>query len=257
MKISQSHFKLTIFVGIAVVIVSLTSARIIPLYDGVAFPDEQYRYVSSAQKNTAQAPTTAGGPFSLPLNTKNNLLINSAEQGPQVTIDMSPTLLHIPASASQFELLAEPLAPATQPKDGSIAGNVYKVSARSSAGIVSMDIPSPSSNMALIDLRLPQGFEQNPVMEYMPDHGTWRKINTTRYGNDIYESSLVGFGYYALVKPRGSQTAPPQAISKTQKSHTHTIVLVSAVLLVGLVVVPIVQIRRHSDAGKKSPKHTP
>jgi len=253
MKISQSHFKLTIFAGVAVVIVSLTSVRIIPLYDGVAFPDEQYRYVSSAQKNTAQAPTTAGGPFSLPLNTKNKLLINSAEQGPQVTIDISPTLLHIPTSASQFELLAEPLAPTTQPKDGSIAGNVYKVSARSSAGIVSMDIPSPSSNMALIDLRLPQGFEQNPVMEYMPDHGTWRKINTARYGTDIYESSMEGLGYYALVKP-ASNSASHSAAPTKQKSHSNTVLLIIAVMFVFLIVIPIILIRRHADANHKPAK---
>jgi hypothetical protein len=129
----------------------------------------------------------------------------------------------------------------TKTANGVIAGNAYRLSAVSNGGTVSF---KPNATYGFIDLRLPQGELGNATMVYRASPSSrWQKINTVRTGSDIYQSSIKGFGDYAMV--------PGSASSGNKTSSPAFIFTILASILVILVI--ILAILRSRD--KKSKMH--
>lgn len=184
-----------------VVLVACLQHAQVPLYDGVSLPDEPYRYVSPAPhgKGTKKAPTgdTESGQ-TLSGFTTDGIYLNSDEQGPQIYVSFSQHSFAVSQNATNVTIKLEPQSgDGLKTAVGTIAGNIYAISASSDIGPATY-APN-SASPSYIDMRLPQGYAVGSTMLYRSVvTAPWQKITTERVGNDIYESKVVGLGDYAL-----------------------------------------------------------
>lgn len=173
-----------------------------PLYDGLGFPDEPYRYVVAppgAQRT--QAPSVGEDDGIVFKGVGPQILLPvSDENGPQVQAGIPTSQLSVPAGTTQLVARATPLAlQGAAPSDGTAWGNVYRLTVTSDRGpVAATGRPTRDSVMTL---RAPSTEQPPPVMEYRPAGGAeWRDLHTIRVGNDVYQSPLPGLGDYVLVR---------------------------------------------------------
>ena len=215
----------------------LASPHAVPVYDGIGQPDEPYRYVSApAGAATTAAPTSGAGqtPLSAGRST-NGLSVQTAEQGPQFSLFLPPGALA--AAGSAVRVTVDPKAPTDQPRPATVDGNVYVVTLADPAGPVTL-----TDKAAIATLYLRSTTQRTPgpdVYHRDPGAASWKKLQTSRGGFDVYVASFVGPGEYALA------FAP-----KAAKSGGSSVLL--PVLLLGafvLLVVVVVTVRLRSAGG--------
>ena len=171
----------------------------VPIYDGLSNPDEPYRYVQApAGAKPTTPPTKAVGTVAVNRGTSGAAYVNSHENGPQVSIYVPAGALGVPSGAASVSVTATPLAPSPPlPRDGTIWGNVYRVSA--TAGSQAVRIVGSGAQTPTIQMRAPSGQQPGPVFEHRTSSG-WQRMTTLRVGNDIYQSQAPAFGDWALVR---------------------------------------------------------
>jgi hypothetical protein len=202
--------------AVVVTAVAALSDHVVPLYDGIGFPDEPYRYVSPPQgapKTTAA--TGAQHTFTARNGTNPDYSsFASAEQGPQVSVYIQNGVLNSERYVANFTVRADPRKPDVRTQKGSVAGNVYHLSADTDTGKpVSYD--TELQPRGYIDLRLPQGYSFGGTIFYRQSpQAKWQALTTRRVGNDIYEAPLVGLGDYGLVHTayKAPRSGPPIAV---------------------------------------------
>lgn len=217
-------------VAVLIAVGALLSPNAVPLYDGVGFPDEPYRFVPTRSSGT---PAATSATVSLRVSDRVNsggLLANSAELGPQVSVYAPPKAFQVPAeSAAPIRLTAQPV-PLTPPAPpGEIDSNVYSVAFSSPAGEVTLrsDAQRPG-----ITLRAVSSREPFPVMYYRASPTEkWRELVTRRVGRDNFNSVVPGPGEYALARAGGGTA------EKSGSSSTGLLVVVGAVVLLMVAVV--------------------
>ncbi|HWZ65778.1 MAG TPA: hypothetical protein VNX65_03195 [Patescibacteria group bacterium] len=232
--------KLLTLSGLAVLLVSFTQTPVVPLYDGVGFPDEPYRYViPPPDLPPTDKPTDASGSSTVQAGLNSQLLFpSSGEQGPQVFLYVPQHALSTQASAQSITLYARPHAPTIQPSNAKIAGNVYNLGAKNdSGGLVVTNGPTP---FGTISLRSPQNAPTKPTIFYLASPNTWRPLETRQIGTDVYQADIIGLGDYALATIGDNKPAP--------KSQAYAFVLPT--IIVGLITVGVViiVIRRSNRA---------
>lgn len=171
----------------------------VPLYDGIGFPDEPYRFVGGSP-----APTVAQVrlPVAGGVNT-GGLFANSAELGPQVSLFAPPRAFAVTGTAP-VAVAASPMAVASPQPPGKVDSNVYVVSFTSAGGPVTL---VPEAQPPAITLRSASQASSGPVLEYRPTRSAaWRELKTRRVGRDIYNAVVPGPGEFVLIKP--DQAAP-------------------------------------------------
>jgi hypothetical protein len=172
----------------------------VPLYDGVGFPDEPYRFVP-ARDATAPAATTAQARLRLVGGLNTGLLVNSGEVGPQVTFYAPPHAFEVggaPAGA-EVVLRVQPVPLSGPAPSGVLASNVYAVSATSAAGPVTVrtDAQSPA-----ITLRATTAVQPLPVVRYRSSPtAPWQQLRTRPTGRDVVNADAPGLGEYVLTRP--------------------------------------------------------
>ncbi len=177
-------------------------ARIAPLYDGLGFPDEAYRFVAPPAGYRSTAPPSAATLTAALAGKRGSIFdIASKEVGPQVELFVKGSSIAAPASATVTINAVAARSPAT-PTDGAVWGNVYRVSARSAGKAVRLNA-DPATNS--IRLRTPTAPPPTATIAYLDGStstgSTWRRLKTERIGNDIWAAPLVGSGYYAALAP--------------------------------------------------------
>lgn len=186
---------------------SWTAGIAVPLYDGIGFPDEPYRYVTApagAKHGPPAKPAQADAAASAGSNTA-ELTLQTDEQGPQLLVQLPPGVTTLPPSARTVTITATPLAPDAQPADGTIDGNVYRISLISDAGAASF---GKDVGQSLLYLRAASNIPAPPVMEYRPTpQAAWAALKTGRGGADVAVISFKGTGDYTLVHQRGATPA--------------------------------------------------
>jgi hypothetical protein len=221
-----------------------------PLYDGVGFPDEPYRYVDAPVGSKPTQPPTeavdtqlAGIQFLVPV---------SREQGPQVQALIPAASLVQPPGATTLTARFQPLAPATPlPPDGTIVGNVYRLTVTSPQGPVGIKTSSDPDHVPYLDLRAPTADQPGPVVEAYVLFA-WHRLPTIRDGNDIYGADLIGVGDYALVRLTHPDAAQGQSDSFTAGQLFGPPLLIVLGLLM-LVVVAVLAIRYARRSGRAPP----
>lgn len=216
-----------------------------PLYDGVGFPDEPYRYVTPPPGSRPTQPVTELSSDSRVMQGRGaEVLAASAEQGPQIQVQLGDGTLTTAPNATTIHVSAQPLAPSVQPADGTVWGNVYRLTATSDAGTVQVHTGAGTASSIL--LRSPAAPPPEPAIEYNDGTG-WRPLQTTKTGNDIFTAPLAGLGDYAVVQLRNP---PAAAGSGGGNGYVLPIVIgVALVVLAGVIVsVRITRARSGRDA---------
>lgn len=188
-----------------VVVAGLFGSPTPPLFDGIGFPDEPYRYVQRPVGDSVRTvpPTAAAATTSVANGTNSDQLYTaSLETGAQVTLFMPAGGLATPAGAHSCALRAVPAAPSHPPEGGRIDGNVYRVTADSDGGPVAL---TARAGNATVQLRATTARQPPPAIDYRSG-SAWRALRTVRAGNDVYAANLVGFGDYAVVFASGPAT---------------------------------------------------
>lgn len=187
--------------GAAVVLAlaGLLGPQTAPLYDGVGFPDEPYRFVQPPPGSVIKTTPPTSIVITVPVvgGTTDGFNAASGEQGPQVSLFVPVKALLAPAGAHRITVKVVPQAPDGPADGGSADGNVYRFTAASDTGVPSV---AAAGDHLQIVLRATTARQPGPVMEYRTLGGqTWRRLSTLRYGNDVYAAAAPGFGDYALV----------------------------------------------------------
>ncbi len=209
----------------------LTPRSAPPLYDGVGFPDEPYRFVvaPAGATKTTKPPTVATGTAPVTGGVAGAVHASSAEQAPQISLLVPVGRLHAPAGTARVVLQATPERPLTAPAQRYLWSNVYEVAATDAA--VSMRDASPP---ATITMRAATAQRPPPtIARYSGGH--WSTLQTIPVGSDIYQAALPGLGKYAVL---GSE---PLDFSSGGGSTTPTGIFIAAGFL--LVVAALILVR--------------
>ena len=168
----------------------------VPLYDGIGFPDEPYRYVPAHAGGVPATSAQIRLAVSGGANT-GGLVANSSEAGPQVSVYAPPHAFAAPGTAPVV-VTARPVPPAPALPPGMLDSNVYALSFTSSAGPVTL---VPAAQTPTITMRSVSVSPAEPVFEYRPTPTSkWQELKTRRVGRDLSNASIPGAGEYALVQ---------------------------------------------------------
>jgi hypothetical protein len=217
----------------------LASPGAVPLYDGVGFPDEPYRFVPP--RGTA-APTVAEVRLELTGGVNlGGLLANSAEVGPQVTVYAPPQAFGVAGGTTgQIVLRAEAVPLTGSPPPGQVVSNVYALTLTSAAGPVTV---RPEAQTPAITLRAVTPGLPLPIVQYRPSPDRpWQPLRTKQVGRDIVNAPAPGgAGEYVLARPA--------AAAKKDGGGRGPLLLVVglAVLLVAGVLVGVRLLARQSE----------
>ncbi len=214
----------------------------VPLYDGVAFPDEPYRNVPQVDP-AAKPATTATVDLRLTDGVNpGGLVANSAERGPQVSVFAPPQAFAAPATASTLTVAATPVPPTPPLAPGVRVSNSYLLTFR--AGDVDAPLrpqaQSPAITMRATEVSLPL-----PVFAYRPDPATpWRILATQQVGADIFNTSVPAAGEFVLVR-----VSRPVSAGSTNRVALIAIIGVGVLVVGGaLVGLRLAAARREQDA---------
>ena len=166
-----------------------------PLYDGVGFPDEPYRFVQPPPgTRETKAPTTAKATAGIVAGRNGQLRAASAEVAPQITVTLPEGMLRIPSGRPPVTLLATPEKVSTPPPSGKyLWSNVYDITVSPPATIV--DQPNV---VATLILRAATAQQPLPVIAHL-DGGKWTPLHTGPAGRDVYATNLNSLGRFAVL----------------------------------------------------------
>lgn len=205
----------------------------VPIYDGIGNPDEPYRYVNPpAGYRETKPPTTAAETLKVSNGRSASGQVNTAEFGPQLALFVPPGALALPPATTSVTVKAAPVPPPSEPPtDGTIEGNVYRVTVIAPGGRV--DLIGLGNQAPVLDMRAPTARQPGPVFEHY-ENGHWTSYETARVGTDIYRTRIDALGEWALVRRESSGSS----------SGSLVLPIVAGALGVGGVLVGIVAVRR-------------
>jgi hypothetical protein len=178
-----------------------------PLYDGVGFPDEPYRWVVPPQgeKRTRLAAAEAFMRISITGGANAESRAQSNEKGPQILLTAFAGAFAVPAGASSITVRAVPQAvPDVQPDHGHVVSNLYVITAEAQGRAVSL----ARDYALLLNLRAVRSTAHAVVVCRWTGTG-WQQVPTDRIGVDIYAAWLDTIGPVALVQLDPGVTPQP------------------------------------------------
>lgn len=191
--------------GAALVTVGwLATPQPVPVYDGVAAPDEPYRYVQPPSGATTTAPPTTAT-ATTPVKDGRSVLglsVASKETGPQFSLYLPPMSM---AANGTISLTVTPSAPTDQPAGATLDGNVYTLVITSTGGPVTL---TDKAAIATLYLRATSAKQPPPTLDFRAAPGeAWKPLQTSRGGSDIYIARFTGPGQFALAFPVGKTSS--------------------------------------------------
>jgi hypothetical protein len=184
--------------GLATVVLAQRQTSIAgpPLYDGVVVIDP-YAWLSpppGLQGGAASADDTQP----VPSNQSGGVAIATPEQPSQVQLIADYGSLSMPRGTTSITLSITPVAvPSTQPPNGIVAGNVYRISVTSQSGAA---IGAKAGGSVTLVMRGPPSLPEATI-ERLSGSG-WTELQTQPAGiPDTFTAVVPGFGDFALVAP--------------------------------------------------------
>jgi hypothetical protein len=171
-----------------------------PIYDGIGYPDEPYRFVQPpVDYRETKPPTTTSR--QLPVSggrTGSAVTMNSAESGPQVQLYIPEHGIEVSSpDARRVTVVVAPVTPPELAVPGHPWSNVYRLTVTADVGSAELVAGKPGQML----LRAPTPEQPGPDF-YADRDGTWSRLTTHRTGNDVYEAEVRGSGYYVLAADR-------------------------------------------------------
>jgi hypothetical protein len=200
-----------------------------PVYDGVGFPDQPYRFVVRPHgAPTTPNPTVASRALQIRGGVSDPASAASSEQAPQISILIPTGRIQAPAGTTRVVVQGKPVQPIAAPAGGHLWSNVYDVSATDPK--IAMRDGNPP---ATITLRAATAQRPYPAIERYVN-GAWTKVSTVPVGQDIYQAKLPGFGKYAVVgsSPLDVSLLSGVAAKKSAPSRVGIIIAVAAIVVV-------------------------
>jgi hypothetical protein len=188
-----------------------------PLYDGLGFPDEPYRWVVTppghyrtpiaATEAVVQVPVSGG------VSVAGQAL--SGEQGPQIAVAVSRGAFAAPPGVSSITVRAVPQAvPALRPDRGEVVSNLYALTAQAGGRAV----PLAPGHSVLVNMRAEKATTQGVVICRWTGQ-RWEQLRTARVGVDIYAAELDAVAPVAVVRlDPGVAPAVPALTSRSTGS---------------------------------------
>ena len=174
----------------------LTTPHPVPLYDGIGFPDQPYRFMPP--QPGAQPPTNAETTLKVSGGSNvGGLIINSTEAGPQISL-YAPPHAFAAAGTAPIAIAARPVPPSPPLPPGRLDSNVYAFSLTSAAGPVTI---VAAAQPPAITMRSVTAVPTLPVFQYRAGPGAkWQELKTRQVGRDIFNTNAPGPGEYVLVQ---------------------------------------------------------
>ena len=174
-----------------------------PLYDGIGFPDEPYRWVEppTGVQNTVAAPTVAAATVKVSTGSGSGLLSLqsrgfSAEQGPQVAFAVGEGSFRPAPGTTAIDVKATPKAPPpVLPAGGAVVSNLYVFTATADG----KKVPLAAAASVVVNLRADAPTDQTVVVCTW-DGTRWNQQPTRQVGTEIYAAQLSTLDPVALVK---------------------------------------------------------
>jgi hypothetical protein len=205
----------------------------LPLYDGIGFPDEPYRFVQRPPSAPeTKAPTTAHASSTVTKGQVGSILAVSAEVAPQITVYIPKGRLVPPSGATDVAVTGKPVRNLPASHGEYLWSDVYTVS------------PSPSGTtfnsggqQATITLRAAGPQRPIPHIAYYDGNGRWTLLPTFPQGQDIYIAELTRFGQFAVIGDNPLLVTQLSGRSKAKGSNGSTAVGLAVGVGVGAVIV--------------------
>lgn len=173
---------------------SIAPRTALPLYDGIGFPDEPYRFVQRpAGAQETKPPTTGHGTASVTGATTGQVLVASAETAPQISLYIPKGKLVAPAGTSKVSVIGTPVQNLPTGHGQYLWSDVYDVTA--SPGSTQF---RTNGQQATITLRAASAQRPQPNIAYY-DGTSWHLLPTFAQGRDIYIAELNRFGQFAVI----------------------------------------------------------
>lgn len=173
---------------------SLAPRTVLPLYDGIGFPDEPYRFVQRpAGAPATKAPTVARGSAAVRGRTSSPLVAASAEVAPQIALYIPKGRLTAPAGTTRISVSGIAVRDVPTARGQYLWSNVYEVHA--SPGATQF---TAGGAQATITMRAASAQRPQPSIAYYAN-GQWTLLPTFAQGQDIYIAELTRFGTYAVI----------------------------------------------------------
>lgn len=164
-----------------------------PLYDGLGFPDEPYRFVARpAGTNATDPPTTAIGEVTFYGAQTYPLTASSAEIAPQVNLTYPPDSIRPPATTNRVSVVARPTAPLPAAPGQFLWSNVYTVT-------TSPAITVTAGHSGVLTLRSATAQRPRPTIARYDGGRHWTPLPTVPVGRDIYSAHVSATGRYAVL----------------------------------------------------------
>jgi hypothetical protein len=173
----------------------LAPATAPPLYDGVNYPDEPYRFVTPPKgAPTTKPPTSATATATVTGGRAGQITLATKENAPQLSIDLPAGAAIVPSGTAGLTLTAQPIADIPVPQGKYLWSDVYDV--RATQGSVTRI--TDASGQPTITLRAVNAQRPEPVIARY-DGTAWSMLPTLPVGNDIYSAQFPGLGKYAVL----------------------------------------------------------
>ena len=173
---------------------SVAPRSALPLYDGIGFPDEPYRFVQRpAGAQETKAPTTARGSAAVTGAGTAQLVVASAETAPQISLYIPKGKLLAPAGTSQVSVTAKPVENLSTGRGQYLWSDVYDLTASPDSTQF-----NAKGQQATITLRAASPQRPQPNIAYY-DGTRWHLLPTFAQGRDIYIAELNRFGRFAVL----------------------------------------------------------
>ena len=217
-----------------------------PLYDGVGFPDEPYRYLHPPGGSIATKPPAGASTVVALLGDGSNtaVTLQTAEKGPQIALAFRLGLLQAPSGARTITVKVDPVDPVSAPDNGEILGNTYRASFTGSNGKPAT-ITGVGTYSAAV--RIPQGTRSAVAIELYTG-GAWTTLRTTQTGSDVYTAPVPAAGDLAAVLIASGADSSLAAKAGKSGSQSVLVVLGIAVLVSAGVVIFTIRVSRTARA---------
>lgn len=223
-----------------------------PLYDGVGFPDEPYRYLHPpAGALVTKPPAGASEVVALLGDGSNNATtLQTAEKGPQIALALRLGLLQAPPGSRSLTISVTPVEPVSSPDNGEILGNVYRVRFTAPGGKPATVSGAGTYSAAV---RIPQGTRSAVALE-LHANGSWTTLRTTQTGSDVYTAPVPSAGdVTAVLIASGADSSLAAKAGKSGSQSVLVVIGIAALVAAGVVIFTIRASRNPRSASAQPP----
>ena len=166
----------------------------VPLYDGVVVV-EPYRYLHPAG-NQAGDPTSFISTPQVKGNQSPVFAAATEESPPQAQLIAQQDAFTVPGGTSTIEVSITPVDAEVQPAEGSIAGNVYRISVTDENG--KPLVPKPCDSCRSLVLRAPDDVTEGAIAHL--ENGAWASIASLHAGvAAMFQANADSLGDFAVI----------------------------------------------------------